>query len=43
MEHVGYEEFMEKQYQRLKEKSKFVPLDAIECVQSWQRMFCDRL
>ncbi len=28
--HVEYEEFMERQYQRLKEKSKFVPLDAIE-------------
>lgn len=27
METVEYEEFMEKQYQRLREKSKFVPLD----------------
>ena len=30
VEHVKYEEFMERQYQRLKEKSKFVPFDAIE-------------
>ena len=29
IEHVEYEEFMERQYLRLKEKSKFVPLDAI--------------
>jgi hypothetical protein len=29
MERVEYEEFMERQYRRLKEKSKFVPLDAI--------------
>ena len=29
IEHVEYEEFMERQYRRLKEKSKFVPLDAI--------------
>ncbi|MFH1821951.1 MAG: hypothetical protein ABH852_05900, partial [Methanobacteriota archaeon] len=26
MENVEYEEFMEKQYKRLREKSKFVPL-----------------
>lgn len=30
LEDVEYEEFMERQYRRLKEKSKFVPLDAIE-------------
>jgi hypothetical protein len=30
VEHVEYEEFMEKQYKRLKEKTKFVSLDAIE-------------
>jgi hypothetical protein len=30
VEHVEYEEFMEQQYRRLKEKSKFVPLGAIE-------------
>lgn len=29
MERVEYEEFMERQYRRLKEKSKFAPLDAI--------------
>lgn len=29
MERVGHEEFMERQYARLKEKAKFVPLDEI--------------
>ncbi len=27
MDRVEYEEFMEQQYERLKERSKFVPLD----------------
>jgi hypothetical protein len=30
VEHVEHEAFMEQQYQRLKEKSKFVSLSAIE-------------
>jgi hypothetical protein len=30
MENVEYEEFMEKQYKRLTEKSKFVPLSKIK-------------
>ena len=30
MENVQYEEFMEKQYKRLKGKSKFVPLSAVK-------------
>jgi hypothetical protein len=30
VEQVEYEEFMERQYKRLEEKSKFVPLGAIE-------------
>ena len=30
VEHVEYEEFMEQQYRRLKEKSKFVSLSAIK-------------
>jgi hypothetical protein len=30
MEKVEYEEFMQRQYERLKEKAKFVPLSAIE-------------
>ncbi|MDI6640532.1 MAG: hypothetical protein QMD78_06895 [Methanocellales archaeon] len=29
MEQVEYEEFMERQYRRLEEKDKFIPLDEI--------------
>jgi len=30
MENVEYDEFMEKQYKRLKEKSRFVPLGKVK-------------
>ncbi len=30
MENVKYDEFMEKQYKRLREKSKFVPLSRVK-------------